>query len=143
MTIPRGLRNNNPGNIRRSKIKWRGLAEKQADIAFVVFSEPFWGIRALAKILLTYAREHQLDTVEKIIHRWAPPVENDTGAYARSVAAALGVEINTRLRVENSVVLANFTKAIIKHENGEQPYENELIDRAIADALGITQTVST
>lgn len=137
--ISRGIRNNNPGNLRRTKTPWRGLAEGQADVAFAVFSEPFWGIRALAKTLLTYYREHQLDTVEKIIHRWAPPSENDTGAYARSVAGALKVGIDTRLMVENPTVLANLTKAIIKHENGSQPYEDELIDRAIAGALGVAQ----
>ena len=41
MSLPRGLRNNNPGNIRITKDKWQGLREKQEDNGVTVpLSEP-------------------------------------------------------------------------------------------------------
>ena len=35
--LPRGIRNHNPLNIRRSKDQWKGMAEVQSDRAFVQF----------------------------------------------------------------------------------------------------------
>ena len=84
--MPRGVFNFNPGNIRKSNEMWRGLspASAQTDPAFFRFAAPEWGIRAIAAILRTYQIKHNLKTVSQLIHRWAPPVENDTGAYERA-----------------------------------------------------------
>jgi hypothetical protein len=85
---PRGIRNNNPGNIDRNTTKWQGMADDQSsDPRFVVFKTPQAGIRALAKILLTYQNHDGLKTVRGIIGRWAPAVENNTSAYVAAVAA--------------------------------------------------------
>ena len=51
MSLPRGLRNNNPGNIRITKDKWQGLREKQEDKSFFQFTEMKWGYRALIRTL--------------------------------------------------------------------------------------------
>ncbi|RYF06525.1 MAG: structural protein P5 [Comamonadaceae bacterium] len=135
-TIPRGIRNNNPGNIDRNATKWQGMAADQSDDPrFVVFTEPKWGLRALAKVLLTYYRTHKLDTPMAIVDRWAPPVENDTLAYAGQVAKALGVARGERIDVENPAVLAPLVKAIVQHENGQQPYPDDLIVEAVRLAL--------
>ncbi len=131
---PRGVRNHNPGNIRLGA-SWRGMAEKQTDSAFIVFDEPIWGIRALAKILLTYYRKHRLQTVTAIITHWAPPVENNTLAYIRAVAAALKVTPSEQIKVDDPVVLAALVTAIIKHENGQNSYSTELIAAGIDLAL--------
>ena len=72
----RGIRNNNPGNIRRSKDKWQGAAKEQPDKNFVTFTSPVWGIRAIARILIRYQDNYGCDTVAKHIARWAPPSEN-------------------------------------------------------------------
>lgn len=118
--IPRGIRNNNPGNIDRTAERWIGMAADQSgDSRFVVFESPEYGIRALMRLLVTYQDRHGLKTVRQIINRWAPPVENNTSAYVNQVAAALGVgpdeEINTLDRATNEAM----TRAIIRHECGD------------------------
>ena len=84
-TLPRGLRNNNPGNLRRSNDNWQGLAPEQTDPQFFQFTAPEWGYRALIKTLQTYRRKHGLQTIAELISRWAPANENNTSAYIRSV----------------------------------------------------------
>lgn len=119
-TPSRGVRNNNPGNIRHSKDTWRGLAPVQTDSAFFVFLEPKYGVRALGKILLTYQRKYGLNTVRGLIDRWAPPVENDTNSYVAAVAKALIIAPDTAISVQTR--LAALATAIIHHENGYNPY---------------------
>lgn len=117
--LPRGYRNHNPGNIDRTAERWIGMSKDQsADSRFAVFDSPEYGIRALMRLLITYQDRHNLRSVRGIINRWAPPVENNTGAYVNKVAGALGVgpddEIDTHDR-DTTVALA---KAIIRHELG-------------------------
>ena len=88
--LPRGIRNSNPGNIRLSKTKWQGQAEAQEDGAFVVFVQPVHGLRALMRTLLTYYLKYDLNTVESIMNRYAPPHENETDAYIHQVSRVLG-----------------------------------------------------
>lgn len=124
----RGLRNNNPGNIRKGD-SWQGMAAAQPDPDFVTFISPEFGIRALAKVLLNY-RSQGLQTVAQIINRWAPPVENDTSSYVAAVARALNVSPTAPLDV--SARLPDLVQAIIRHENGMQPYPAELIARGLS-----------
>ena len=77
--LPRGLRNNNPGNIVLSDIPWLGKIAGD-DERFETFQTPEHGIRALSLNLLNYARKHGLETVQDIIPRWAPASENNTVA---------------------------------------------------------------
>ncbi|WP_115528063.1 MULTISPECIES: structural protein P5 [Xanthomonas] len=122
MASPRGVRNNNPGNIDRTGVAWQGedrtAAARARETRFAVFDTPEYGFRALVKTLLTYQRKHGLRTVRGIINRWAPPVENDTGAYAHEVAKALGVEVDQRINVEAPATAFQLAKAIARHENG-------------------------
>jgi hypothetical protein len=114
--LPRGLRNNNPGNIRRNPAnRWQGAAVPQSDNAFVQFVDMVSGVRALALVLKNYERQG-LDTVRKIISRWAPPTENDTGSYVRSISRALGVDPDARIDVQAQ--LPKLVRAIARHENG-------------------------
>lgn len=130
---PRGIRNNNPGNLENNGIQWQGLSPTQTDSRFYQFENPVWGIRALARTLKTYRERYGLDTAEEIINRWAPQFENDTSAYARAVANAIGTDPETPITdtPENRLKLV---KAIIKHENGAQPYPDDLIAEGIARA---------
>ena len=112
----RGLRNNNPGNLRHGS-KWQGLAREQTDPAFCQFTEMRFGCRALIKVLQTYVIKYNLKTVRTIISRWAPPNENNTEAYIHSVASALGVNDNEELHFE-SYLYIRLAKAIARHENG-------------------------
>ncbi|WP_027721209.1 hypothetical protein [Maridesulfovibrio zosterae] len=133
MARPRGIRNNNPGNIRHGE-KWDGLTEVQPDHSFCTFVSPEYGIRAMGKILLTYQHRYNLDTVAKIINRWAPPVENNTSAYAVHVAEVLDMDPDERISVHSN--LQGLVLAIIQHENGQQPYDIVTVQRGVAMALG-------
>ena len=117
---PRGVRNHNPGNIRHGD-RWQGMAAEQADPDFVTFRSAEYGLRALAKVLLSYARRG-VDTPAAIAARWAPPVENDTAAYAAHLARALGVGLHDPVDVDSQAVMLPLVEAIIRHENGVQPY---------------------
>ena len=140
---PRGIRNNNPGNVERTQ-PWQGMASpeemhpsQQKETRFAVFKTPEFGIRAMGKVLQTYSNKHGLNTVEGIINRWAPPSENNTSAYSNAVAKALGVEPNATIDVSNPKVLSTLLRAIIRHENGEQPYSTEQITAGVNLALNI------
>ena len=90
---PRGLRNNNPLNIRRTADEWRGMRKKQTDPAFCQFITMAYGWRAALLLLThTYYRRYRLSTIRAIITRWAPPTENNTEAYIQTVADRLGYD---------------------------------------------------
>ena len=89
---PRGLRNNNPLNIRRSGDKWQGLKALQEDREFFQFETMAYGWRAAFVILCrTYYKKYGLKTITDIIYRWAPPKENNTEAYIRRVTDRIGI----------------------------------------------------
>ncbi len=95
---PRGLRNNNPLNIRRIVgTIWQGQLAEQRDKKFVQFKSIEWGIRAACCILKTYQRKYQATCVEDIITRWAPASENDTAAYINGVCRLTGFGGKERL----------------------------------------------
>lgn len=129
--LSRGIRNNNPGNLRRTSDPWQGLAADQTDPDFFQFSDAKWGIRALARLAINYQDRHGLNTVEKIISRWAPPVENATSAYVAHVASRLGIAATEPIDVHDYRVLRPLVEAIITHENGCQPYSAAQIDAAL------------
>ncbi len=119
--LPRGIRNNNPGNIRLSKTRWLGQRSFQFDPAFVEFDDPIMGLRALMRLLLTYQVKYGLDTVESLINRYAPPHENATDAYVHHVAKALAVGRRDRIDVTLPDTLQKIARAVTRHENG-RPY---------------------
>ena len=130
--LPRGIRNNNPGNIRHGS-NWQGLNpnSRNIDPAFCVFTSSVYGIRALAKVLINYKKIHGLNTVRQIISRYAPPNENQTTAYIQSVAKQLEVAPDAVIDIEERGVLTVFIKAIIRMENGIQPYSDPTIQQGI------------
>jgi hypothetical protein len=145
MTLPRGIRSNNPGNIRVGD-PWQGLMPRdqmndaqKREKEFCVFSEPKWGIRALCRLLIAYKDKHKLDTVRGIITRWAPPkgkvgsktYTQNTEAYIAQVSVALGVSDLTKIDVYQYDIAKPLAKAIIKHENGVQPYDDDTINEGI------------
>ena len=91
--LPRGIRNNNPLNIRRSKDQWKGLADAQTDRAFCQFKSLDYGWRAAFYLLTrTYYHKYRLYTIRTIIRRWAPPGENNTEAYIANVSRLTGID---------------------------------------------------
>ncbi len=131
VTATRGVRNNNPGNIRRSSDPWQGLAAVQSDKDFLCFETPVWGIRALTRILITYYDRHGCDTVRKIIRRWAPPSENNTAAYVGAVARALQADPDDRLELHSYQRMRPLVEAIIAHENRGHRYSAATVDEGL------------
>ncbi|MGF1855337.1 structural protein [Vibrio anguillarum] len=127
--MTRGIRNNNPANIEDNGTPWRGRMGN--DGRFIIFDSPVNGIRALARILNTYKAKHGLNTIEGIINRFAPPVENDTNSYIAHAEKVVGVPRNMPLSPDK---YPSLIKVIIKHENGVQPYSDEVINAGIAAA---------
>lgn len=142
MSLPRGIRNNNPGNIRHgTHTFWVGEAREQPDAEFISFSSPVYGMRAVMKILLTYYKRYNLHTIESIINRYAPPVENDTISYVTTVSKISGVKKDEVIN-DISLLLIPLSKAISLHENGNPPedmpaywFKDEIYDSAKRMAL--------
>lgn len=133
--LTRGVRNNNPGNLEGATIPWRG--QVGTDGAYCVFDTAEHGLRALAVNLLAYQRLHGLITVRQIITRWAPPAENDTVAYVADVAKQMMVDPEATLDLTQPPTLDALVGAIVRHENGCNPYPPRVLVAAVDDALGI------
>ena len=124
-TLPRGLRNNNPGNIDfNPRNKWQGQVGIEDGVPsgvkprFAKFKDMTFGIRAMACLLITYYDRYDCITVRKVLNRWAPPVENNTNAYVNAVAAKVGVAANQAIDLHEYEILRPLVVAIIEHENG-------------------------
>jgi|TARA_E500000178_G_scaffold321552_1_gene345521 hypothetical protein len=124
--IPRGIRNNNPGNIKKNDVEWEGLSAIQTDKTFFQFNDPIYGIRALTKILRTYKNSYNIKNIWGIINRYAPPSENDTESYKNFVKEKTGLNMLEEIEFTVEGYLP-VVKAIILMENGEQPYDDEII----------------
>jgi hypothetical protein len=100
----RGLRNNNPGNIRLGKIPFKGEIAG-GDKAFRKFENIIYGYRAMMVILHRYYFVYHLRTITQIIRRWAPENENNTQAYINKVAGMSLLGSNTEFTwCENNVI---------------------------------------
>lgn len=128
--VPRGIRNNNPGNIEFNEAnQWSGSAGH--DGRFIKFKEAKWGIRAMAMLLLAYQRKHKLKTLQAVINRWAPPIENNTDSYAYVVAARVGREPDEPINLNDAGIMREVIKAMITVENGQQPYSDAVINEGL------------
>lgn len=127
--IPRGIRNNNPLNIRENHLvdyDWQGEHFLNLDNDFEEFTAPIYGLRAGARVLRTYRHVYGLNTISGIINRFAPPSENNTQAYIASVSQKTGINPDQPLTDSDYPPLM---AAMIHHENGQQPYAmNEIIE---------------
>lgn len=138
--IARGIRNHNPGNIRASSIDWDGEVKPGNEMEFTVFKAPWWGIRAMAKLVLRYHSFHNLKTVASIIGRYAPHHENPTGKYIQYVSRKLGVSHETSLEM-NYYTLETMIRAMIKFECGSCPYTWEIATGLIMAGIEPRATV--
>lgn len=128
---PRGIRNNNPTNlIYVDSIAWNG--QIGSDGKYAIFDTPVNGLRAAAIQIHTNITRHRADTVRKMITRWAPPHENPTESYISHVSKRLGVSPDQRLDYHSHV--KPLLRAIVLHENGEDPYTSAQYDEAIRRA---------
>lgn len=126
--LPRGLRNNNPGNIRRSGEKWKGLKPIQEDKDFFQFRSRGYGYRALIRTLQTYRSKYGVYTIADMIRRWAPPIENDTSAYIRRVCQRLMVPTDYIPDTGDKATMCAIAAAISLVENGREAVMEEVED---------------
>lgn len=152
----RGFLNNNPGNIDRSAELWQGEIRDPADPRltdfqrieltkgrFCVSVSAEYGIRMLAKNLFAYRDRLGRRSVREIINTWAPPNENDTGAYVAAVARRVGVDADAEIDIRDYKTLHGIVSAIIIHECGGMPYAgNEVEDglrlAGVVKPVGVT-----
>jgi len=125
----KGIRNNNPGNIEVGGDKWYGAVSD--DGRFLIFKGALHGIRAVAKLIRTYEAKYNLNTIEGIITRWAPPKENDTESYIKSVAQKTGIKRDAKLNINNDTTMMKLVNAIIAHENANYRYNQSVVKGAV------------
>lgn len=130
---PRGIRNNNPLNIRKGN-NWRGERANQKDPAFEEFQSMQLGVRAGFVIIRNYMSGYnglteKFNTIEKIISRWAPKNENDTKAYIEHVSKLTGIPSTLKMSFSQRSYMVALVDAMIRQECG-QPIERNIIESA-------------
>lgn len=123
---PRGLRNCNPGNIRITSDRWKGLRAQQTDKEFFQFREMKYGYRALLIVLRNYRKKHGLNSIADMIRRWAPSHENNTGAYITRVCQELQVPADYVPDVDDKETMCSLAAAISLIENGRPAIMGEI-----------------
>ncbi|EME2055566.1 lytic transglycosylase [Cronobacter sakazakii] len=129
---PRGIRNNNPGNI-----EFRGQSGATLERPggrFARFETAYDGLKALSRQLMRYfegkTTGKPLQTLNDIISTWAPGNENNTGAYIAQLSKMMGVAPDAILNLKDPQVMSSLMNGIIHHENGRNPYPSELVRMA-------------
>lgn len=112
--ISRGVRNNNPFNIRKGSSKWVGKV-KGLDTSFETFDTLENGIRAGVINTLTHYKRGA-DTIKKLIEVHAPPNENNTKLYIKNVSNWVGINENEKIILTPSFFY-KYVAAIIAFEN--------------------------
>lgn len=116
-TDPRGIRNNNPGNIVYvSGNNWQG--QLGSDGRFAKFDNAINGLRAAFMLLRTYCRNYGLCTIQGIATRWAPAPENNPTLYAKAVQAYAGINMAATLNIDDAATMIKVLRGMIAQENG-------------------------
>ena len=118
LDLPRGFRNNNPGNLIQTNINWVGKIplSENTDTRFEQFETMVWGFRAMMKDLYSDVKKGS-NTVTKLINEYAPEHENNTYSYIQFVSNRIGVTPNEVLNLSSSNI-KELAKAITIQENG-------------------------
>lgn len=124
--LPRGLRNNNPGNIRRNGDVFQGEVNPSRDKEFKQFKSMAHGYRAVFKILSNYYRNYKLDTIRKMISRWAPENENNTAAYVSLVCSYSGIGPDDLISFDREQMI-RIVAGMSRVENGREADMSDVI----------------
>ena len=116
--LPRGLRNCNPGNIRINSDLFQGEIRPSKDKSFK---------QAIFKILSNYYRNYKLDTIRKMIDRWAPENENDTDAYIKAVSDYAGIPADDPININDREQMIRIVGGMSKVENGREADMSDVI----------------
>lgn len=120
--VPRGIRNNNPLNIRKGS-KWKGERPIQGDPAFEEFETMQMGIRAGLKLIRNHitgfnGSRPKRNTIQKLISVWAPPSENNTNSYVETVANLVGRYPFDIIYPDDRELICNIARAMAYVECG-------------------------
>lgn len=124
--LPRGLRNNNPGNIRRNNDVFQGEVNPSRDKEFKQFTNMANGYRAVFRILSNYYRNYHLKTIRKMIGRWAPENENNTEAYIKAVSKYAGIGPDDTISFDREQMI-RIVAGMSRVENGREADMSEVI----------------
>lgn len=116
--MSRGLRNNNPGNIRRSRVCYQGEVRPSRDADFKEFETMAYGYRAMFVLLDTYSSRYGLHTIRSMLNRYAPPEENLTESYIRFVSDYSGILPNEMVDTRSHSDMIPIVSAMSRIENG-------------------------
>lgn len=119
---PRGIRNNNPCNIRTTTPAFIGSLRN--DGGFIVFTDIAFGFRAFFKLLVTYRQKYNVVKLYDIVCRYAPDFENKTDSYVKFVSRKLDIAPTDEVTTDRYMELA---LCIALYENGYEykTYFNE------------------
>ncbi len=123
--LPRGIRNNNPLNIRISLIAWIGKVKNNTDGAFEQFTSLEYGLRAAFINIQTIVRRRsrcgEYTTLAQLIHIWAPSSDgNNEIAYVAAVAKHSGIKSNDHIIIQNKTQMCALVAAMCKVECGQE-----------------------
>lgn len=124
--IPRGIRNNNPLNVRIGNT-WLGEVTNPTDDEFEQFVHVCYGLRAGFILLKRYINRYKLNTIEKIISRWAPHNENNTRSYINQVARGMNIYPDTPLLYEDKDRMCALVYEMVYVENGQHIQMSEIV----------------
>lgn len=120
---PRGIRNNNPLNIRKGN-KWFGERNPQTDPVFEEFESIEMGLRAALILVRNYingttASRVRYNTISAIIRKWAPPTENATQRYIDFVASKVQTPKDLQISFKNKPLIIRLVQAMAFVECGQ------------------------
>lgn len=115
----KGLRNNNPGNLRIGSSNWMGKipVSQNTDGSFEQFETWIYGLRAMIKLIRNYIGDGH-NTINKIINRYAPPHENSTNQYIAFLVKETGKYSNAKLDANDKTVIRRLIKGMVQMELG-------------------------
>lgn len=116
--MSRGIDNCNPGNIRRSRVSYKGEVHPSQDKDFKQFESMEWGYRAMFVLLDTYRVRYGLCTLREMISRYAPPEENHTALYIDAIQEMTGVQPDEPLDTLDRKQMIPIVAAMSRVENG-------------------------
>lgn len=123
---PRGIRNNNPLNIRIGNT-WLGERPHPTDPAFEEFVTMEYGLRAAFLILRRYIRRYKKNTISSIVSTWAPASENDTLKYIDRVAALTKIDPAATIDYYDREAMCKLVAAMAQVECGQPIDESKII----------------
>ena len=131
---PRGIRNNNPLNLGYVPGQAGLVSDAPSDGRFGRYRTMEEGVAQAERQLQRYQTRDHLDTVRKMISKWAPPGENDTDSYVQAVSRAMGVDPDAPVSLNNQATAAAMISAMARRETGRS-LDPAVVNRGVGLAL--------